>query len=54
MLNSKMYRGKEKTENIGYKKRCDAMITNETTLHKRPNDTGIDSYRSPYYGLQHE
>ena len=27
------------------------MIANETTLHKRPNDTEINKYRSPY-GLQ--
>ena len=30
-----------------YKKRC-GMIANETTLHKRPNDTEIKNYRSPY------
>ena len=27
------------------------MIANETTLHKRTNDTEINNYRSPY-GLQ--
>ena len=29
-----------------YKKRC-GLIANETTLHKRPNDTEINSYWSP-------
>ena len=24
------------------------MIANETTLYKRPNDTEINNYRSPY------
>ena len=28
-------------------KRCD-MIDNETTLHKRLNDTEFNSYRSPH------
>ena len=32
-------------------KRRYAMIANETTLYKRPNDTKINSYRS-LYGLQ--
>ena len=27
------------------------MIAKETTIHKRPNDTDINNYRSPY-GLQ--
>ena len=27
------------------------MIVNDTTLHKRPNDTEMNSYRSPF-GLQ--
>ena len=31
-------------------KKC-GMIANETVLHKRPNDTEINNYRSPY-GLQ--
>ena len=35
--------------NLLYKKMC--MITNETTLQKRLNDTEINNYRSPY-GLQ--
>ena len=34
-----------------YKKRRCGRIANETTLHKRPNDTEINHYRSPY-GLQ--
>ena len=30
------------------------MIANETTLHKRPNDTEINNYRSPLsYHLSH-
>ena len=32
-------------------KRRYGMIAIETTLHKRPNDTEINNYRSPY-GLQ--
>ena len=38
------------SKDIKKKRRC-GMIANETTLHKRPNDTEINNYRSPY-GLQ--
>ena len=32
---------------INIKRRC-GILANETTLHQRPNDTEINSYRSPY------
>ena len=41
---------KQKLTIIHKKRRC-GMIANETTIHKRPNDTDINKYRSPY-GLQ--
>ena len=34
-----------------YKEEGSGMIANETTLHKRANDTEVKTYRSPY-GLQ--
>ena len=36
---------------VAVKVRRYGMIANETTLHKRPNDTEIYNYMSPY-GLQ--
>ena len=33
---------------VDNKKRRRGWIANDTTLHKTPNDTSINNYRSPY------